>query len=87
MSTRCTIGYGEGYHLYEECFDQDKVWLELDVLMLEDVLDRGVLRLLAKLLELELVVLFNRDEPLVFGLDRLPPRRDWDLSRSADVRV
>ena len=30
MSTRCTIGYGEGYHLYEECFDQDKVWLELE---------------------------------------------------------
>jgi hypothetical protein len=30
MSTRCTIGYGDGYHLYEECFDQDKVWLELE---------------------------------------------------------
>lgn len=30
MSTRCTIGYGEGYHLYEECFDRDKIWIELE---------------------------------------------------------
>jgi hypothetical protein len=30
MSTRCTIGYGDYYHLYEECFDTDKVWLEIE---------------------------------------------------------
>ena len=30
MSTRCTIGYdNENFHLYEECFDNDKVYLEL----------------------------------------------------------
>jgi hypothetical protein len=30
MSTKCTIGYGPKHHLYEECFDPDRVWLRLD---------------------------------------------------------
>lgn len=30
MSTKCTIGYGPNFHLYEECFDTDHVWLQLD---------------------------------------------------------
>lgn len=30
MSTKCTIGHGNTYHLYEECFDSDQVWLQLD---------------------------------------------------------
>jgi hypothetical protein len=31
MSTRCTIGYDtKNFHLYEECFDKDKIYLELN---------------------------------------------------------
>lgn len=31
MSTRCTISYdANDYHLYEECFDSDNVYLNLD---------------------------------------------------------
>ena len=31
MSTRCTISYdANDYHLYEECFDSDNVYLILD---------------------------------------------------------
>jgi hypothetical protein len=30
MSTRCTIGYDKDFHLYEECFDTNNVYLELD---------------------------------------------------------
>ena len=30
MSTRCTIGYGDQFHLYEECFDTQHVYLRLD---------------------------------------------------------
>jgi hypothetical protein len=31
MSTRCTISYDSNdYHLYEECFDSDNVYLILD---------------------------------------------------------
>ena len=34
MSTKCTISYDSknklGYHLYEECFENDNVWLQLD---------------------------------------------------------
>jgi hypothetical protein len=31
MSTRCTISYDTNdYHLYEECFDSDNVYLSLD---------------------------------------------------------
>ena len=30
MSTRCTIGHDEDYHLYEECFDTSNVYLQLD---------------------------------------------------------
>jgi hypothetical protein len=31
MSTRCTIGYDtENFHFYEESFDKDKVYLELN---------------------------------------------------------
>lgn len=30
MSTKCTIGHSDAYHLYEECFDSDKVYLRLD---------------------------------------------------------
>lgn len=34
MSTKCTISYNNknklGYHLYEECFENDNVWLQLD---------------------------------------------------------
>lgn len=31
MSTRCTIAYDQNdFHLYEECFDKDNVYLQLD---------------------------------------------------------
>jgi hypothetical protein len=30
MSTKCTIGHGPQFHLYEECFDSDNVYLKLD---------------------------------------------------------
>lgn len=30
MSTRCTIAYSDNFHLYEECFDKDNVYLCLD---------------------------------------------------------
>jgi len=31
MSTKCTIGYdNKNFHLFEECFDKDKVYLELN---------------------------------------------------------
>jgi len=29
MSTKCSIAYGENFHLYNECFDDDGVYLEL----------------------------------------------------------
>lgn len=29
MSTKCTIAYGEDFHLYRECFDEDGVYLQL----------------------------------------------------------
>ena len=29
MSTRCTISYDDTFHLYEECFDNHNVYLEL----------------------------------------------------------
>jgi hypothetical protein len=30
MSTRCTIGHSDDFHLYEECFDTKYVYLRLD---------------------------------------------------------
>lgn len=30
MSTKCTIKYGDGFHFYDECFDDDNVYLQLD---------------------------------------------------------
>jgi hypothetical protein len=30
LSTRCTITYSDDFHLYEECFDSDNVYLALD---------------------------------------------------------
>jgi len=30
MSTRCTIAYDDSFHLYQECFEQDNVYLRLD---------------------------------------------------------
>lgn len=30
MSTRCTIAHSDKFHLYEECFDRDNVYLLLD---------------------------------------------------------
>jgi hypothetical protein len=31
MSTRCTIAYDQkGFHLYQECFENDNVYLQLD---------------------------------------------------------
>lgn len=30
MSTRCTIGHNDAFHLYEECFDTGNVYLQLD---------------------------------------------------------
>ena len=30
MSTRCTISYDNNHHLYQECFENDNVYLELD---------------------------------------------------------
>lgn len=30
MSTRCTIGYGEKHHLFEEICDSKKIWIQLD---------------------------------------------------------
>jgi hypothetical protein len=30
MSTRCTISYDNNHHLYQECFENDNVYLTLD---------------------------------------------------------
>jgi len=30
MSTRCTISYDDQFHLYQECFENDNVYLRLD---------------------------------------------------------
>jgi hypothetical protein len=30
MSTKCTISHNESYHLYQECYENDNVWLQLD---------------------------------------------------------
>ena len=30
MSTRCTIAYDDNFHLYQECFENDNVYLRLD---------------------------------------------------------
>jgi len=30
MSTRCTIAYDDDFHLYQECFENDNVYLRLD---------------------------------------------------------
>lgn len=30
MSTKCTISHGPSYHFYEDCFDEDNVYLELN---------------------------------------------------------
>lgn len=30
MSTRCTISHDEDWHLYQECFEYDNVYLRLD---------------------------------------------------------
>lgn len=30
MSTKCSIAYGEKFHLYEEIGDKDSVWLQIE---------------------------------------------------------
>ena len=30
MSTRCTLTYDDDFHLYQECFENDNVYLRLD---------------------------------------------------------
>lgn len=30
MSTKCSLAYGDTFHLYQECFDEDNVYLELE---------------------------------------------------------
>lgn len=30
MSTRCSIAYSDDFHLYQECFENDNVYLRLD---------------------------------------------------------
>ena len=30
MSTRCSIAYSEDFHLFQECFENDNVYLRLD---------------------------------------------------------
>lgn len=30
MSTKCTLVQGKGFHLFEECFEEDAVYLELE---------------------------------------------------------
>lgn len=39
MSTRCTLAYGPKFHLYNECLDNDNVYLELEGAELE--MDHG----------------------------------------------
>lgn len=35
MSTKSSIAYGETFHLYKECFDEDGVFLQLDNVQFE----------------------------------------------------
>lgn len=30
MSTKCTLAHGKDFHLFEECFEEDAVYLELE---------------------------------------------------------
>jgi hypothetical protein len=46
MSTKCTISHNEKYHLYQECYENDNVWLSLDVVNDFEILqDNGKTRL------------------------------------------
>jgi hypothetical protein len=40
MSTKSTLVYGSGFHLYHECFEQDNVYLELEKAHFECYPDR-----------------------------------------------
>lgn len=40
MSTKSTLVYGPGFHLYHECFEQDNVYLELEKTHFECCPDR-----------------------------------------------
>jgi len=40
MSTKSTLVYGPGFHLYHECFEQDNVYLELEKTHFECYPDR-----------------------------------------------
>lgn len=40
MSTKCSLAYGDTFHLYQECFDQDNVYLELEGVEFEAATER-----------------------------------------------
>ena len=40
MSTKCSLAYGDSFHLYEECFDEDNVYLKLEGVEFEATAER-----------------------------------------------
>lgn len=40
MSTKCSLAYGDTFHLYQECFDEDNVYLELEGIEYEATSER-----------------------------------------------
>lgn len=40
MSTKCSLAYGDTFHLYQECLDEDNVYLELESVEFEATHER-----------------------------------------------
>lgn len=40
MSTKCSLAYGDTFHLYQECFDEDNLYLELESVEFEATPER-----------------------------------------------
>ena len=40
MSTKSSLAYGDNFHLYQECFDEENVYLELESVEFEASRDR-----------------------------------------------
>ena len=73
MSTKCTIRYGKRWHLYQECFEDDVVYLELEgigvQLCTHDMNNHNIILRLDNDLALETGIISKKEKP---------HKIDWD---------
>lgn len=83
MSTKCSVAYGDNFHLYNECFDDSNIYLELDSTDYEVSYGRVIVKIPNHIWE----VIRRRGEPRNDWRDKTDQEIEEQVVKEVDTRT